>query len=164
MIGDQIWDLVRHLCPEEFEMDWRGATVAGAGLVMQPFFRRIAPAEQMIKMTMMDLILAHICHISDLIPQIRFDPQIAQSGFLLCFPEDGNFEFFILQNRSGWHLDPGFREINMAENEEPIPVRDVGKDFVNHGRHESPRATDETHLTHRDTKAIRVEARSTGAV
>ena len=43
-------------------MDGRGTAIAGAGLVMLPLFRWIAAAEQVIKMTMVDFLLADIIH------------------------------------------------------------------------------------------------------
>jgi hypothetical protein len=82
-------------------------------------------------------LLADIFRVPDLLAQIRINPQIAQPGFFLCLPQDSSFQAFLFQNRPGWHMDASFGEIGMAEDQEPVPVGDVGKDFVDHWRHEA---------------------------
>jgi hypothetical protein len=118
-------------------MDWRGATIAGTGFVMLPLFGRIIAAEQVIEMSAVDFILANVLHVSNLLAQVRIDAQIPQAGFFPRFSKYSGPKVFIGHNRPCWDLNSRLGKIGMPENQEPVSVGNIGKDFMDRWSHEA---------------------------
>src|ERR1041385_7986701 len=97
---------------------------------MLPLIWRITTAEQMIKMSMVDFIFTDVVHVANLFTQIGIDFQTLQSGLFVCFPEDGCRKCFMDSNCARRNLNSCLGKISVAENEKPVLVCDICKDFV----------------------------------